>query len=218
MRRGKSEKALGKRTHSVRSGRQHREIFRVVEVPVDAHCHHADGELLVFNNNRHRRRGHVGGVRPEQQIDFVDVDELVVDTRHVRWIALIVVDNEFHRAAEEAALGVDVVAPQLKRKQKLFAVLRYPAGHRQAEADLDRFSRRSGRLRHEQQTRDSCNSRTPNGSHGRSPGFALPARRGDSYCIISSPGITPHRLEADGSFSHTLGRCGLSRCQGRGSK
>ena len=28
----------------------------------------------------------------------------------------------------------------------------------------------------------------------------------------------PHRLEADGSLAQTFGRCGLSRCQGRGSK
>jgi uncharacterized protein YfaP (DUF2135 family) len=39
-----------------------------------------------------------------------------------------------------------------------------------------------------------------------------------TYCIISSGGMIPQRLEADGSFSHTFGFCGLSRCQGRGSK
>ena len=39
-----------------------------------------------------------------------------------------------------------------------------------------------------------------------------------AYFIISSPGMMPQRFAAEGSFSHTLGRCGLSRCHGRGSK
>ena len=38
------------------------------------------------------------------------------------------------------------------------------------------------------------------------------------YFIISSPGMMPQRLAADGSFAQTLGLCGTSRCHGRGSK
>ncbi len=41
----------------------------------------------------------------------------------------------------------------------------------------------------------------------------------DAYnFIISSGGIGPHRFAAEGSFAHTFGRCGLSRCHGLGSK
>lgn len=38
------------------------------------------------------------------------------------------------------------------------------------------------------------------------------------YFIISSGGIGPQRLAASGVFGQIFGRCGLSRCQGRGSK
>ena len=38
------------------------------------------------------------------------------------------------------------------------------------------------------------------------------------YFIISSGGMMPHRLAADGSLGHTFGFCGWSRCHGRGSK
>jgi hypothetical protein len=38
------------------------------------------------------------------------------------------------------------------------------------------------------------------------------------HCIISSGGIGPHRFAASGVFGQVFGRCGLSRCQGRGSK
>jgi hypothetical protein len=44
------------------------------------------------------------------------------------------------------------------------------------------------------------------------------ARPKAAYCIISSGGGGPHRFADDGSFGQTFGTCGLSRCQGRGSK
>ena len=184
---------------------------------VDTDRHHADGESLVFNDDRHCRRGHVGGVGTEQQIDFVDIDELVVDAGHVRRIALVVIKNQINRAAQEAALRVDVIAPHLQREQQLLAVLRHPAGECHAETDLDRIGRH--RRRGEEQNSGSGKSCAPNGQRGRSSRtFSLPPDAATSQCIISSPGITPHKLEAEGSFSQTFGRCGLSRCQGRGSK
>jgi hypothetical protein len=82
-----------------------------------------------------------------------DVNQLGVDAGHVRRIALIVVVDELDWAAEQPALGVDVVAPGLQRDQKLLAVLRHAAGHRHAEADLDRLGGSSARAREKQDRR-----------------------------------------------------------------
>ena len=89
--------------------------FVVVEFVVDADRGEADRHLLVLDDGRHRRRDEVGAVGAEQQVDFVDGDQLGVDVRHVRRRALVVVDDELDRAAEQPALGVDVVAPDLER-------------------------------------------------------------------------------------------------------
>jgi Phage integrase family len=59
---------------------------------------------------------------PEQQIDFVDGDQLRVEGRDGVWIALIIVIRKLDRTAEEPALGVDIVAPEFERHQDLFAV------------------------------------------------------------------------------------------------
>ena len=106
-------------------------------MPVHADAENGDGGLVVLYDHRHRRCHHIGGIGAENEIDFVDIDELGVDAGHVRRIALIVVVDELDWAAEQTALGVDIVAPELQRDQKLLAVLRHPAGHRHAEADLD---------------------------------------------------------------------------------
>ena len=74
--------------------------------------------------HRHGGRRHVGGIGPEQQIDFVDRYQFGVDARHIGRIALIVVINELDRPAEQAAIGIDVVAPHLERDDELLAVLR----------------------------------------------------------------------------------------------
>ena len=75
-----------------------------------------------------------------------DVNQLGVDAGHVRRIALIVVVDELDRTAEQPALGIDIVAPKLKRDQKLLAVLRHAARHCHAEAHLDRLGGVSGRV------------------------------------------------------------------------
>ena len=43
-------------------------------------------------------------------------------------------------------------------------------------------------------------------------------RCGHRYLSISSGGRMPHRFDAEGSLAQTFGRCGWSRCHGRGSK
>src|SRR5262249_1035980 len=50
-----------------------------------------------------------------------------------------VVIDELHRPAEQAALGVDVVLPDVDRQQGGLAVHGQAAGERHPEADLDRL-------------------------------------------------------------------------------
>src|SRR5580692_2995673 len=123
-------------------------------------------------------------------------------------------------------MGVDVVAPEFERDDELLAVLRHPAGERHAETDLDRIgcSRRSEE--HDERERGGGKGRSkipPGFPQGASPFLFVPSRLWGGtevriYFIISSLGIMPHRLDADGSLAQTFGRCGASRCHGRGSK
>ena len=105
-----------------------------------------------------------GRVAADHQIDLVDVEQLRVDAGHRRRIALIVVVDELHRPAEEPALGVDVLLPDLHREERRLAVGREPAGQRHAEADLDRL----GGLR-----RQRCGNR--HGGAGYQRGHFQPA-------------------------------------------
>jgi hypothetical protein len=126
-------------------------------MPVDANAENTHGRLVVLHDHRHRRRYHVGGIGTEDQVDFVDGDELGVDAGHIRRVALVVIIDKLDRPPEQPALGVDVVAPKAKCNQKLLAVLRHAAGHGHAEADLDRLTGGSRRLRAKQQR--SCYAR-----------------------------------------------------------
>ena len=137
-----------------RAVRDHREIFVVVEGLVDAGAEQADEQLLPLDHDRHRRRDLAGGIAADDQIDFVDVEQLGVDAGHLRRIALIVVVDQLDRPAEQPAFGVDVVFPDLHRQQRRLAVGRQRTGQRHAEADLDRLFSRClgfGRRRGEQQ-------------------------------------------------------------------
>src|SRR5262249_44489663 len=90
----------------------------------------------------------------EQQVDFVDGDELGIDVRHVRRRALVVVDDELDRAAEQPALGVDVVAPDLERGVDHLARCGARAGEREAHADPDRIAALRERPRNETKSDD----------------------------------------------------------------
>ncbi|HEY7663706.1 MAG TPA: hypothetical protein VH934_11340 [Xanthobacteraceae bacterium] len=138
---GDLEPAAGKRQGALVPARHHRKISGVVELAIDVHAEHADRNFIGLHDDGHGRRDHVCGVGPEQQIDFVDADELGVDAGHVVGIALVVVIDELDRASHEPAGGVDVVAPDFQRQQILLAIGRHRARQRHAEADLDRVSR-----------------------------------------------------------------------------
>src|SRR5262249_47255454 len=72
------------------------------------------------------------------EIDLVEVEKLGIDARHQRRIALIVVLDELHRPAEQAALGVDLVLQYLQPELHHLAGAGVRAGERHAAADADR--------------------------------------------------------------------------------
>ena len=96
------------------AGRQHREIARIVELAVHREAEQADEQLVVPHDDRHRRRGHVGGVAGDHQIDVIDLQQFDVDARDVGRVGLVVVEHQLDRTAEQSALGVDVLGPDLR--------------------------------------------------------------------------------------------------------
>ena len=137
LRRRDLEEALGERLFRRRTGRQHREIFRVVKLAVGIEREQADEGLALLHDDRNGRRDHVGGVGTDDEVDFVDVEQLGVDAGHVRRVGLVVVIDELNLAAEQAAFGVDLFLPDLGAEQRLLAVGRQRAGQRHAKADFD---------------------------------------------------------------------------------
>jgi hypothetical protein len=135
------EEALGQGLHALRADRNHREVARILEMPVDADGQQGHGHLVALHDDRHGRGHHVGSVGTEQETHLIDVQQLGIDAGDVGGIALVVVKHQLHGPAEQAALGIDVVAPELDRRQKLLAVGRHAAGQRDAEANLDRIGR-----------------------------------------------------------------------------
>ena len=141
---GELEEAVGEGLLRLGPGRQHREVLVVMESAVGGIGENADGGHLVLHHDRNGGRHHIGRVRPDHQVDFVDVDQLGVELRHVRRIALVVIEHQLDRPPQQPALGVDVVAPDLQRGQHLLADRRHAAGQRHGHADPDRI----GGLRH----------------------------------------------------------------------
>ena len=111
-------------------------------------AHQQQAALL---DQRHDRRGGHSAVRRDEQIDLVDVEQLGVDPRRQRGVGLVVVNDELDPAAEQAALGIDVIDPHLQREQRRFSAGAQRAGLRHAHADLD-----GRRLR--QRSRAECQS------------------------------------------------------------
>ena len=176
LRGGQLEEAVSEGFLRLRPGRQHREILVVMEFAVGGIGQDADRGLVVLHQHRNCRRHHVGRVGADQQIDFVDVDQLGIDPGHVLRIALVVIEHQLDRTAEQAAFGVDVVAPDLQRRQHLLADRRHAAGERHAQADPDRL----GGLRRARQQQDAHNS------HERRQGA-----RGFPHAQIAHVGLLP---------------------------
>jgi hypothetical protein len=90
------------------------------------------------------RGGHGGGVRTEDEVDLVDVEQLRVDAGHRRGVRLVVVIDELDRTTEKTALGVDLLLPDFHAQQRLPAVGGKRASERHGEADRNRLP--GGRL------------------------------------------------------------------------
>ena len=135
------EEALGERLLGPRAaGRRHREVALVVELAVHREAEQREERPVVLHDDRHRRRDHVGRVAAGDDVDLVDVHQLGVEARYRRGIRLVVVVDELHRPAEQPALGVDLLFPDLHGQQRRLAVGRERAGQVHAEADGERLA------------------------------------------------------------------------------
>ena len=113
------------------------EIPRIVELVVDREAQQRDEDEVALHHDRHGGRDLRRRVGADDEIDLVHVEKLRIDARHGRGLALVVVIDELHGPAQNAALGVDVLLPDLHCKERRLAVGREPAGQGHAEADLD---------------------------------------------------------------------------------
>src|SRR5262249_25806401 len=159
------EKSPRKGVHAVRPNRNHREILRIVEVPVDADSRETDRELVVRDDRRHRRCDEVGAIRPEQQVHLIDRDQLGVDAGNIGRPTLVLIDDELDRSAEQSALGIDVVTPDFERGADHLARRSAGAGQRKAHSDLDGVAALRGCPRESEkphyERRDKCVQRSP---------------------------------------------------------
>ncbi len=109
-----------------------------------------DQQHLVLARDRHRHRGQRRTRVGHQDVDLVLGDELVVERRRGRGVALVVVGDEFDRDLlvvgldEHAALGVLLVDPELQALVHRHRDRGESAGGRVERADLD-FCGRAGR-------------------------------------------------------------------------
>ena len=94
-------------------------------------------EVALLDERHDRRRRH-GAVGRDQEVDFVDIEQLRVDAGRGRRVRLIVVGDQLDLAVEQPALLVDVFDPHLQREQRGLAAAAERARLRDADADLDR--------------------------------------------------------------------------------
>jgi len=138
------EEVPGQSRLRIGTNRDHGEVVRILELAVHREPEQGDEHLVALNDDRHRGRDLRSRIGPDDEVDLVDVEQLGVDARHRRGIALVVVVDELDGTAQQPALGVDVLLPDLLGEQRRLSVGGEAAGHRHAETDLDRLSR----LRH----------------------------------------------------------------------
>ena len=104
-----------------------------------------DEDLVVALRDAHRRKDRAGRVRPHQQVDLVDRDELLVERARELGLRLVVLDDPLDRAAEQTVLLVDLLdvdfADELMDERRG----RERPGERQRAADADRRTRRCAR-------------------------------------------------------------------------
>jgi hypothetical protein len=95
----------------------------------------------VLNDDWHSRRQEVSAVIAGDEVDLVDIEQLREDAGHRRRVALVVVVDQPDRPAEQPAIGVGLLFPDLHRQQRRLAARREPAGQTHSKADVDRLRR-----------------------------------------------------------------------------
>src|SRR6266851_7545801 len=111
-RRRSFEIATRHRFLSVRTERLHLKETWILEWLVHGQSEHRHYEPLLLYDERHGWSGLIGSVR-HQQIHFIDIDQLGVDSRHEARIALIVVVDQFHGTTDQAARLIHFLCPDL---------------------------------------------------------------------------------------------------------
>ena len=144
---GDAEERLHRGVDGVLAYRRHAEIFVVFELRVVGEAEQAHQHHVVLHRDRQRRGDDRRRIAADDEVRVIDVEDLGVDRRHVGRVALVVVVDELHLPAEQAALGVLVLGPDLHGEQRRLAAAGERARLRHAEADLDRIGREPWRRR-----------------------------------------------------------------------
>jgi hypothetical protein len=139
---------------------------RVLEVLVDGKSERIHDEFAMFDDCRHGSGTDIGP-RSEQQVDVIDVKQLGVDRGNESRIALVIVVDEFHRATEQSAFGVDIRRPDLSCQQHLSAIDREPTSQGLAKTKFDRFGSENGRRFDRRQDDDGGEPSGQRGGHSR---------------------------------------------------
>ena len=137
---GGREEVVRQHAFGIRTERCALEIARILELRIRAQREKHHDQLLALDDERHRRDDEVRRMA-HQQVDLIDIDQLRVDAGYGRGVGLVVVVDELDRTAEQPALRVDLLGPDLLGHQMGLARGGEPAGERYAKADLDRLLR-----------------------------------------------------------------------------
>src|SRR5712691_2594311 len=131
------KEAFSQREVRVRPGRNHHEILRVVELCVDSERHETEKESLALHDQRHRWRDGIVSVAANHDIDLLNIEETLVNVSDEFRVRLVVEADELHGPAEELAVCVDVLLPDLVGESGGLAVRCESARERQTIPDSE---------------------------------------------------------------------------------
>ena len=131
----------------------------VVPEQVDADEAAVEQHLLVRHHDRHDRAADEGGVGREHQIDLVLIEQPVVERLRDGRVALVVVDDHLHGTAEDAALLVHLLEPQVVDRLVVGRRLGEGAGQPERSSDHDRILLRGRRDRGPGEHQHTCRQR-----------------------------------------------------------
>src|SRR5580692_6083427 len=91
----------------------------------------------MLHDQRHRRCNGIVSVAANNELDFLHIEKTLVEARDKIRVGLIVETDEFHRPAEEFAVLIDGLLPNLVCELCCFTVRREAARKRQAISDFE---------------------------------------------------------------------------------